>query len=77
MLIKLSEYDGLYRPGLKPRTSNALRYAADRGDIPGAFRHSSTGAWWVDTNLHDEIIRELALLLAAVLFGVLIWMDAG
>lgn len=58
-LIKLSEYEQLYRPGLKPRAPCSLRAAAERGDIPGAFQYRKNGPWWIDTNLHDEIVRDM------------------
>lgn len=59
-LIKLSEYEQLYRPGLKPRAPCSLRAAAERGDIPGAFQYRPGGAWWIDTEQHDRIVREMS-----------------
>ena len=57
-LLKLREYEQRYRPGLKPRNPVTLAAAARNGHIPGAFQMVTGGDWWVDTDIHDQIIRE-------------------
>lgn len=58
-IAKLSEYEHLRRPSsIRKRSLSTLRRDAASGRIPGAFQMTDRGSWWVDLDMHDQIIKE-------------------
>lgn len=57
-LVRLSDYQDLRRGESSHVSIRTLRQYASKGKIPGAFKMDDAGDWWVDLDIHDQVIRE-------------------
>lgn len=58
-IIPLTEYPGARRP-LESKSRASWTRDAKMGKIPGAFRFTPGGDWFVDLEAHDAAVRALS-----------------
>ena len=58
-IVPISQYPSLRRP-LEDKSSKSWARDARQGRIPGAFKLPNGGGWFVDLDIHDEEVRNLA-----------------
>lgn len=59
-IVPLKDYVIQRRPAEQSKKNCTWVRACNNGLIPGAFRYSPTGPWFVDLDIHDSEVRKLA-----------------
>ncbi|MFT6550530.1 MAG: hypothetical protein ACJA1I_000558 [Zhongshania marina] len=57
-IVKLCEYPKHRLSAESAPSIGTLRRDAAKGRLPGAFRLTDGGAWYVDLDTHDKVIKE-------------------